>query len=79
MTTALQRQLAEYDRALYLARETYRGMSSGERAVRAAAGKDLTEHAPSNRTEPACNECGGVPWPCDIVKGAIVYVDPRYN
>lgn len=79
MTSELRQQLADYDRAVYLAGETYRGMSRDERVVRSVAGKDLAEHAPSNRTDPTCAGCGGVPWPCEIVKGAIVYVDPRYN
>lgn len=79
MTNALARQLAEYDRAVALASETYRGMTSDERTVRAVAGKHLAEHAPSNRTEPTCTGCDGAPWPCSIVEGAIVYADPRYN
>lgn len=79
MTDTLRMQLAEYDWALALASETYRGMSSDERTVRAVAGKQLTEHPPSNRTESTCNGCDGAPWPCSMVEGAIVYVDPHYN
>ncbi|GGU62622.1 hypothetical protein [Streptomyces daghestanicus] len=62
-----------------LSHETYRRMTSDERTVRAIAGKELAEHAPSNRTDPTCTGCDGAPWPCAIAKGAMKYVDPRYN
>ncbi len=39
MTDDLRAQLAEYDRAVALAIETYQGMSSDERTVRAVAGQ----------------------------------------
>lgn len=79
MTSDLREQLAEYDRAVALSKETYRGMTSDERTVRAVAGKQLAEHAPSNRTDPTCTGCDGAPWPCIIAEGAAKYVDPRYN
>lgn len=79
MSDDLRTQLADYDRAVALSKETYRGMSSDELAVRAAAGRQLAEHAPSNRTDPTCTGCNGAPWPCEIAKGAIVYVDPHWN
>ncbi|MFF5985383.1 hypothetical protein ACFY78_41800 [Streptomyces olindensis] len=79
MADDLRQQLAAYDRAVSLARETYRGMSSDERTVRAIAGKQLAEHAPSNRAEPFCDGCDGAPWPCSIALGAIKYADPHYN
>jgi hypothetical protein len=79
MTTDLQAQLADYDRALALSRETYTGITADERHVRSFAGKQLAEHAPSNRTDPTCTGCDGAPWPCTIAKGAMKYADPRWS
>jgi hypothetical protein len=79
MADELHEQLAEYDRAVVLTRETYPGMTRDERTVRSVGGKHLEEHAPSNRTDPTCAGCDGAPWPCGIVLGAIKYVDPHYN
>ncbi|MER7694260.1 hypothetical protein [Streptomyces sp. NPDC097610] len=79
MTDDLRAQFAEYDRAVALANETYRGMSSDERTVRAAAGQQLAEHAPSDRTDPTCIGCEGATWPCITARGAMKYVDPRWN
>ena len=79
MTSELRQQLADYDHAVYLAGETYRGMSVDERAARRMAADQLAEHAPSNRTDPTCAGCGGEPWPCGMVKGAMILADPRYN
>lgn len=79
MTNDLQAQLAEYDRALAISRETYKGMTSDERHARSFAGGQLAEHAPSNRTDPTCTGCDGTPWPCTTAKGAMKYVDPRWN
>lgn len=79
MNPDLREQLAEYDRAVALSRETYRGMTPDEQAVRSVAGNQLTEHAPSDRTDPSCTGCGGEPWPCSTAAGAMKYVDPRYN
>ncbi|MER7982617.1 hypothetical protein [Streptomyces sp. NPDC095817] len=79
MTDDFHEQLAAYDRAVALSRETYSGMTSDERTVRSVAGGHLAEHAPSNRTNPTCTGCDGAPWPCGMVLGAIKYADPRYN
>ncbi|MEU6611580.1 hypothetical protein ABZ922_42340 [Streptomyces shenzhenensis] len=79
MTDDLRAQFAEYDRAVALANETYRGMSSDERTVRAVAGQQLAEHAPSDRTDPTCTGCEGATWPCTTARGAMKYVDPRWN
>lgn len=75
----MKQHLSEYDRAVARCRETYAGMSSDERVVRQVSGRQLEEHAPSDRTEPTCAECGGAPWPCGIALGAIAYSDPRLN
>lgn len=75
----LQQHLADYDRAVHLSRETYPNMSSDERVVRRVSAGHLTEHAPSNRTDPTCAGCNGAPWPCGTVLGFAKYVDPRYN
>lgn len=79
MTDKLHEQLSEYRRAVALANETYRGMTSDERAARAFAGNQLAKHAPSNQNDPTCTGCDGESWPCAIAEGAIKYVDPHYN
>lgn len=79
MTDDLRAQFAEYDCAVALANETYRGMSSDERTVRAVAGQHLAEHAPSDRTDPTCTGCEGATWPCTTALGAMKYVDPHWN
>lgn len=79
MSDELRADLAAYDRAVYLANETYRGMSVDERAARGIAARHLAEHAPEGRSEPACAGCDGGPWPCGTVRGAMVMADPRSN
>lgn len=80
MSEDLQQQLASYGRAVVIANETYPRMSRDERAVRARAAADLKEHAPSDHgAAPTCSGCDGAPWPCAIVRGAIVYANPAYN
>ncbi len=79
MTSELRQHLAEYDRAVALADETYLGMSADERGIRAVAARQLAKHAPSDRSAPTCTGCNGGPWPCSTVKGAIILADPRYN
>lgn len=79
MNPDLAEQLAKYDRSVALSRETYKGMTSDERHVREFAGQQLAEHAPSDRTDPSCTGCDGAPWPCTTARGAMKYVDPRWN
>lgn len=79
MTDDLEAQLAQYDRAVAIANETYPGMSTDERVARQTAGQQLARHAPSNRTDPTCTGCDGAPWPCSIARGATQYADPRWN
>jgi len=79
MADDLHTQLAAYDRAVLLASETYRGMSSDERWARSTAAAQLAGHAPSNRVDPVCAGCGGVAWPCDTALGAVVMADPHHN
>lgn len=79
MTDELRAQLAEYDRAVALANETSQGMDSDERTVRTVSRQQLAEHAPSDRADPTCTGCEAAPWPCITARGAIKYVDPRWN
>jgi len=75
----LMQQLAEYDNAVRITRETYRGMSQDERAARQMAAGPLAKHAPSDRTDPKCAACDGAEWPCSTVLNAINHANPRYN
>ncbi|MFH8642325.1 hypothetical protein [Streptomyces goshikiensis] len=79
MDEQMRQHLSEYDRAVARCGETYTGMSSDERVVRQVSGRQLEEHAPSDRTNPTCTGCEGQPWPCTITLGAIAYSDPRLN
>lgn len=79
MDESIESYLTQYDEAVRRAGETYKGMTRDERTVRLVGGQHLKEHAPSDRTAPTCPGCGGEPWPCGIVKGAIAYVDPHMN
>ncbi|MFJ8434848.1 hypothetical protein ACIQ9P_26455 [Kitasatospora sp. NPDC094019] len=79
MDPDLERQFAAYDRAVFLAGDTYKGMSFDERGIRMLAGTELAKHAPSDRNEPTCSACDGAPWPCESVTGAISLADPLYN
>ncbi|MFD5088804.1 hypothetical protein ACFWOG_40135 [Kitasatospora sp. NPDC058406] len=79
MDPDLAQQFAAYDHAVFLAGDTYQGMSFDERGIRAIADKELAEHAPSDRSDPTCPACGGVPWPCVSATNAIKLADPRYN
>ncbi|MFI5534537.1 hypothetical protein ACIA8O_38980 [Kitasatospora sp. NPDC051853] len=79
MDSDLAQQLAAYDRAVFLAGDTYKGMSFDERGIRTLAGKELAKHAPSDRSDPTCPACEGASWPCESVKGAIVLADPLHN
>ncbi|MYT83031.1 MULTISPECIES: hypothetical protein [unclassified Streptomyces] len=79
MSKDLDRQPVAYDRAVDIAGSTYPEISRDERGARELAGRQLAQHAPSDRTAANCPACDDSPWPCSPVQKAIKYADPRYN